>query len=254
MPSPRMLQGDRIVARRLGGQQPAREVEADAVGLARADHVPEPETAAGEPEHVGVAGDERLASQLAGAVRRDGNQRPHVLRPLARAELAVDAAAGGVEDPLGAGGAHRLDDRAGERGPLGEVDGRLTRRARDVGVGRQVDDDVVPVHGRGERPRVLDVAAHGAEARVGVVLRMVPRPSRRVVVVERDACGPARSQQLVGEMTADESGTTDDEEALRRDELAHGASILVESFVARGEKRAAVSGEGPSIPIWSPTA
>ena len=47
-----------------------------------------------------VRGDERLPGQLAGAVGRDGNERPMVLVRLELAEVAVDAAAGRVEDAL----------------------------------------------------------------------------------------------------------------------------------------------------------
>jgi hypothetical protein len=53
-------------------EQPAREVEADPVRLTRADHVAEAESAAREPEHERVAGDQRFTGQLARAIRGNG--------------------------------------------------------------------------------------------------------------------------------------------------------------------------------------
>src|SRR5262249_17260446 len=80
---------ENVEVRRIG-KQLAHEVEADAVGLSRSDDVAEPERAAGEVEHRGVRRDQRLASELARAVRQDRDERTGVLLGFGLAEVAVD--------------------------------------------------------------------------------------------------------------------------------------------------------------------
>ena len=215
-------QRDRLLARRHRAQQRPREVEADAVGLARADHVAEAEGAAGQAEHRRVAGDQRLARELAGPVGRHGDQRAVVLDGLVRAEIAVHAAARRVEDPLRAGRPHRLQHALGQRRPLPEVDGRLGGGARDVGIRGQVDDDVMARHRRRQRAGVLGVAADDTQARVARMVREVPFASGREVVVHGHARGAAVGrEQVIAEVAAEETGASDDEETLTRRLLRH---------------------------------
>src|SRR5262245_6216858 len=151
-------------------EQPADEVEADAVRLPRPDDVAEAEDQPREPEHEAVGGDERLASELARAVGRDRHERSPVLVDLELAEVAVDAAPRGVEDAGGLRLAHGLEDVMREPRALVEVDRGLGHGACDVRVRREVDDDVVVRHLCRQRAEILDVAAHDAQV---LVARMV---------------------------------------------------------------------------------
>src|SRR5215472_13258437 len=117
------------------------------MGLPGADHVAEPEAASCQVEHVAVGADKGLACQLARTVRGDWQEGPVVLRNLQFAEIAVDAAAGGVQKASCAGHAHRLNHVVGQECALVEIDGRFHCCSGDVGVRRKVDHDVSAAHG-----------------------------------------------------------------------------------------------------------
>ncbi len=80
------------------GEQAPHEIEPDAVGLARPDHVAEAEDAAGEAEQGAIGGNERLAGELAGAIGRDRRERPVILVRFNCADIAIDAATRGIKD------------------------------------------------------------------------------------------------------------------------------------------------------------
>ena len=111
---------------------------------------------AAQAEHVARTSDEqRLAGQLARAVGGDGHHRAVVLVRLELAEVAVDAAAGRVEDAARRRPAHRLDDVVGEQRALVEVDRRARlRRAAMSGLEARWIDRVVAGDRRGQRVEV----------------------------------------------------------------------------------------------------
>ena len=80
-------------------EQPADEVVGNAVGLPRADDVGESEADALKVEHVGVRADQSLAGELARAVGRDRQQGAIGLGDRRLSGVAVDAAAGGIDQP-----------------------------------------------------------------------------------------------------------------------------------------------------------
>ena len=125
----------------------AVEVEDVAVGVALAEDRDEAEDVAGEAEAGGVGLDQALAGQLAGAVEGGLDREGRVLRRGVDVGLAVDAAGRGEGDPLDAGRAHRLQHVVGGDGVLLEVAARVVGAEADVGVGGEVEDEVVAAVG-----------------------------------------------------------------------------------------------------------
>jgi len=122
--------------------------------------------------------------------------------------------------------AHRLEHIVGELRALAEVDLRLLGGARDVGIGGEVDDDIVARHDRRERVHVVSVAAHDAEARVAEMAPIVPFAARRKIIVEGDRGDLAIGQQSIGEVAAQEARTPHDRIA--------GSDILAGGGVRHG--------------------
>ena len=194
--------------------QAANKIEPDAVGLARADDVAETERAGPQIEHGAVGRDQRFAGELACAVGGDRNQRTKILLRFVIPQIAIDAAAGGIEQTRRAGAAHGFDDLLRQKGAFAEVDVRLHGGARDVGIRRQVNHHVVAVHGAFERGQILHIAANHAQPAILLMMRVMPLAAAREVVVERDSFDAFVAQQPVGKVAADESGAAGDEKTL----------------------------------------
>src|SRR5208282_6823869 len=86
-----------------------------------------------------------------------------------------------------------------------KVDLRLLGGARNVGIGGEVDDDIVTRHGGSERVHVVSVAAHDAKARVAEMVPKVPFAAGRGIIVEGDGGDLAIGQQSIGEVAAQEA-------------------------------------------------
>ena len=89
-----------------------------------------------------------------------------ILVGVERSEVAVDAAAGRVDQPRHAVAAQCLEDVLREVGALPEVDVRLRDRGGDVRIGREMEDHIDPGGGGHERVDVLDVAHDKLQPRV----------------------------------------------------------------------------------------
>ena len=90
------------------GFQPPHEIVADAMGLPRTDHVGKAKGATIKSEQMAIGGDKRLASQLTGAISRNGQTRAVVFAKGNRRVIPVDATARGVEDIPGPCFSHGL--------------------------------------------------------------------------------------------------------------------------------------------------
>ena len=194
--------------------QAANKIEADSVGLARAHDVAEAERAGAQIEHRAVGCDQRFAGEFAGAVGGDGNQRPEIFLSFVVLQIAIDAAAGGVEQIRRAGAAHGLDNLLRQQSAFAKIDVGLHGGARDVGIGSQMNDGIVAVHIAFERGQILHVAADHAQPAILLMMRVMPLAPARKVVVEGDGFDAFVAQQPVGKVAADESGSARDEEAL----------------------------------------
>src|SRR5688572_9707885 len=89
------------------------------------DHIAESERAPGQSEHMTVGRDQRFPREFARAVGRDREQRAIVLVRLGLTDIAVYAAAGGVQNGLRPGYTHRFDDIVGEPGAFAKIDLRF---------------------------------------------------------------------------------------------------------------------------------
>ena len=127
----------------------AEKIEPNTVSLAGANHVAKTEDTGTKTKHGAITGDEGFGGKLAGAVGRNGNERGIILRNRRFGGIPIDAAAGGVEEAAKSRAAHRLDDVVGEQSPLVEVDFRTFGGKSDVGVGGEMDDPVMTLHGGG---------------------------------------------------------------------------------------------------------
>jgi len=107
--------------------------------------------------------------------------------------------------------------------------------ARDIGVRSEVDDGIVLRHGGDEPGGFLYVAPHHAESRILKMMGVVPLPSGRKVIVNRDGCDFSITEQPVAEMAADKSGASDNEESLRFHSSLHFADR--ECIQAEPERR-----------------
>src|SRR5262245_35350872 len=102
-----------------------------------------------------------------------------------------------------------------ETGPLTEINLGIGNRTSDVGIRGKMNDDVVALHGAGERRSVPDIATHHLKARIVEVMRVMPFLARRKIVVQCDSCYGGVAQQTIREVATNESGATDDEVALK---------------------------------------
>jgi len=194
------------------------------------DHTPPPTSLAaalGLPRTLGRSAEVFVDGDLEvrfAARPTNGPQVPHL-----RDELYFVAAGSGryrVEDKVSDVGpgdllfcaahvAHGFEDMICETGPLAEVNLGIGSRTGDVGIRGKMDDDIMPLHGRGERRSVPDVAAYHPKARIIEMMRVMPCFARREIVVQCDNCYGGIAQQAIREVATDESGATDDEVALR---------------------------------------
>src|SRR5208283_4641856 len=125
------------------------------------------------------------------------------------AEIAIDATAGSIEDPVCAASPHCLNDIIGQHRALVKVDFRLARRAGNVRIRREMNYHLVPAHRRGQAGAIADVPAHYAKTRIADMRFVVPFASGSEVVVERNRGNFAVRQQSVGEVASDETGAPD---------------------------------------------
>src|ERR1700733_8925739 len=102
------------------------------MGLPGPNDVGEAKRGALQLEQVTVSAERRFACQLACPVSGDWLQRAVDLAYRCGARIAVDPAAGGVQDPPDSGYAHRLEDILGQIGSFPEVNVRLLGRSSDV--------------------------------------------------------------------------------------------------------------------------
>jgi hypothetical protein len=73
-----------------------------------------------------------------------------------------------------------------------------------------MDDCVMANHRRHEALQIIDVASHDAQPVLARVTLIVPLAARREVVVEGYGRDCRISQEGIGEVAPDKSGTTDD--------------------------------------------
>ena len=128
------------------------------------------------------------------------------------AEIAIHAAARGVEDEFNAASSGRLGNVVRERRALIEVDSGIGCRSGDVGVGCQVDHGVVSRHGLQQVLEIPDFADLDAQPWVVGDVREMPAASRGEVVVNGYLLG-SLAQQVLHKMTANEACTAHDGEA-----------------------------------------
>ena len=151
-------------------------------------------------------------ASLLAAYGRDWDEGSPILVGLEFADVAVYTAPRRVQHALCARGAHGLHDVLGEHGAFAEIDVRLDGRTCDVGIRGEMDYYVVAVHCRAQTWQILDIGADYAEPGIGGVVRVVPVPAGREIVVQRDSLNLGTGEQPVCHMAADESGPADDKE------------------------------------------
>src|SRR5262245_32181935 len=103
------------------GPQPPHKLKADAVGRPRPDHVAEAEAKATHPKQIAIRRNESLTAELACAV---GGDRPHrriVLCDHDLASVAVDPAAGCIENAAHLSTAHRFEHVVREQRSFAEI-------------------------------------------------------------------------------------------------------------------------------------
>src|SRR5713226_3604737 len=178
--------------------------------LARPYNVTEAERATAEVEHKAIGTDERLTRELARSISRDRQQRSVILLHLQFSQVAVNSAARGVKDTPHTRASHRLDNIIRERRALVKIDLRFRRGARDIGIGSQMDHDIMACDRSGQALHVAHVAAHHAQAIITRMVLVMPFPSRRKIVVESNRSHGRISKEAIGEMAADKPGAADD--------------------------------------------
>lgn len=160
----------------------------------------------------GVGGDEAFAGDFAGAVER-GLNREKI--GLGRGALggdegfAVGGASRGKSNSFHAVGAHGLKYVEGCDGILLEILAGVLPAVFDVGVGREVEDEVGALHSGGEGGQVEVVTAD--EAKLRVLFGAVEEAflSGGEVIPASDS--GAVSEETVGEIGANETGNAGDE-------------------------------------------
>ncbi len=83
----------------------------------------------------------------------------------------------------------------------------------DIGVGREMQDEIRATHGGGHRREIGRVAFDQRKAGMSDRARQEVPPAGREIVVDHDL-GAAR-QEVIGRRTADETGPAGDEHAVR---------------------------------------
>ncbi len=204
------------------------EIENGAVRPAGADDVAEPADGPAQAEALAVGRDERLAGELARAVERDG-QVPEVHLAAGVRDVAIDGAARGKDESRDAVDPCRLERVVCRDRALLEVEAGALEAPASLGVSREVKDDVVTAHGRGERVEVEGVGLdeRGAAARQ-VGSEELPLADAHVVV-RGDL--PAFDEQI-DEMAPHKAGSAHDEKShdsrcatlARRRRATHGPS------------------------------
>ena len=186
--------------------QPSHEIQANAMRLARAYDVAKAECAAAEIEHVAVRSDR--APHLRACLRHMSTrvQRSIILRSLEIAQVAIDAAARGVQETRHTGTSHRLDHLLVRAYPA-EIDVGFARCARDVGIRGQMNDRVMTGH-RALSAQVPDFASHYAQALFAGMVLVVPFSSGGEIVVERHGGDCRISEKRIREMAPDKSSTS----------------------------------------------
>ena len=101
-----------------------------------------------------------------------------VLRELHARILAVDAAAAGEEDLQNPVQPHGLEHDLRQCGARMKIDVRLAGRPGDVGIGRQVIDDIGSLHAPPQKIRVPDVPLDEGELRGSEAARQEPSLTR----------------------------------------------------------------------------
>ena len=95
---------------------------------------------------IAIGADQRLAGQLTGAIGRNRFQQAVIFCSFMLVKVAVYSATGSIEYAFGAGPSHCFDDVIGKQRSLIEIDLRLSSSAGYIGVGRQMDHDIVTFH------------------------------------------------------------------------------------------------------------
>src|SRR5690348_15466065 len=180
------------------------------MGLAWSDDVAETKSATAKAEHKAIGADERLTGELTRSISRDRKQRSVIFLHLQFTQVAVNSAARSVKDTPHSRPSHRLDNIIRERRALVKIDLRFRRGSRDIGIGSEMDHDIMACHYSGQALHIAHVAAHYAQAIITRMMLVMPFPSRRKIVVESKCSHSRVSKQAVGEMAADEPGAADD--------------------------------------------
>src|SRR5580704_6304399 len=181
------------------------------MSLARSHHIAEAERACAQVKHRAVRCDQRLAGQLAGAIGRNRNQWPEIFQRFEVLQIAIHSAAGRVEQIRRVGAAHGLHNLLRQKGAFAKIDIGFHGGARDIGIRGQMNYRIVAVHIAFKRGQIFHVAADHAQPAVLLMMRVMPLPAARKIVVERDGFGALVAQQTVCKMAADEPGATRDE-------------------------------------------
>src|SRR5271168_683112 len=129
---------------RLLTQRPDK-IKTNAVRLPGAYHISETKNAATDIEHMAIRANEHFAGEFAGAISGDRDHGAVIFASFDGSQIAVDAAAGGVEDALGGSEAHGFENALGEIGALAKIDVRLGGGTGDVGIGGEMNDDVAAI-------------------------------------------------------------------------------------------------------------
>src|SRR4029079_19471835 len=116
-------------------------------GLPCSDDISEPKCAPGQVEHKTIRRYKRFASQFTGPVGRYRRQRGMIFICLDLSEIAIYSASRSVKYSTYAGASHRLQNVICEQGALIKIDLRLGCCACDIGIGCQVNDDIMARHG-----------------------------------------------------------------------------------------------------------
>jgi hypothetical protein len=178
-----------------------------------------------EPENVGfvdlatfsVGGDQALAGDFAGTVERGLDREKISLRRGAvwgDEGFAVSGAGRGETDAFNAVGAHGFEDVESSNGVLLEVFAGMLPAVFDVGVGGEMEDEVGAFHGGGERRQVEIIAAD--EAKLRMLFGAVEKAFLAGGEIIPAGDGGAVREKTVGEIGANETGDTGDEDVIER--------------------------------------
>ena len=158
------------------GAQAAVEVEDVTVRVALAQDRHEAEDVALKAEAFAVGLDQPFARELGGAVERGLNRERRVFRRREDIRLAVDRAGGGEGDPANAVGSHRLEHIERRDGVLLEISSRMLGPEADIGVRREVEDEIAAAHRGGQALEIEGVAFNQRE--IGPIAARRPGSAR----------------------------------------------------------------------------